>query len=44
MNFAVRSDRSEGLEAEDGGAAGIGFFEVEGEVEGPVVEVVGIRV
>jgi hypothetical protein len=27
---------------EDGGAGLIGFFGVEGEVEGPVVEVVGV--
>ena len=35
-------NRHNGFEAEDGGAAGVGLFEVEGEVEGPVVEVVWV--
>ena len=38
----LQLDRSEAFEAEDRSAAGVGFFQIEGEVEGPVVEVVGV--
>lgn len=33
---------SDGFEVEDGGSRFVGFFRIEGEVEGPVVEVVGV--
>ena len=35
-------DGRDGFEVEDGSSRFVGFFGIEGEVEGPVVEVVGV--
>ena len=36
------SDRRDGFEMEDSRSGFVGFFQVQGEVEGPVVEVGGV--
>ena len=41
-NFSSSLNRGDGFEVEDGSALLVGFFEIQGEVEGPVVEVVGV--
>ena len=35
-------NRSDSFKLEDGGSCFVGFLQVEGEVEGPVVEVIGV--
>jgi hypothetical protein len=35
-------NRADGFEVEHGSASFVGFFQIEGEVERPVVEVVGV--